>query len=790
MINTQFSKPLRGRATPNIYWIPLFFLLIVAGLAGNYFKYPIFLNVDFLFGSIFAMLVLQLLGPARGIMAAAAIAGYTFILWNHPYAIIIMTAEVAVVAWLTNRYKMALVLADTLYWLIVGIPMLYLFYHIVMQTPNSSTLIVMSKQAVNGIANALVARLIITGLLLRNKTVQISMREIITNLLAFFVLLPALLMLAIVSRSDFNEIDHSVRTSLLQHNRHVIQHLDDWIKGRNDAVSTLASLASILTPADMQSRLEQTQASDHDFARIGLQDRNGISVAFSPLLDELGVSNIGRSFADRPFIPMLKKSLRPMLSEVVMGKVGIPRPRVLMLAPVVINNQYGGFVAGTLNFDRIKEMLESYSSQQNLLYTLIDKNGNIITTNHKDQKVMTPFVREKGSLLSLEKGISQWIPALANNISIMERWQKSSYIVESEVGTPAEWRLILEQPIAPFQKTLYDRYSKRLVLLFALLLIVLAVANQVGSRIAKTTEELCNLTKDMPARISLNTAIDWPESGVMETGQLIENFRDMANALSAVFEETRNINLVLERQVSERTCELQQSMEAAETANLAKSRFLSVVAHEFHTPLGLLAINVDILDRYWDRLSTAERLERHQQIRNAARQMSQMVDSVLVLNRQDSSKFPVVAVPLDVATFSSNTAAEVHTVWGKGHDFHLSISPDCGTIISDETLYRRLLENLLTNAFRFTPPGKSVSLTIYRTTDNLLIEVKDSGIGIPKEEQQFIFDAFYRSSNVDARNGLGLGLSIVSEALQQLNGCISLVSMEGEGTTFRVELPI
>jgi hypothetical protein len=106
--------------------------MIAVGLAGNYFKYPIFLNIDFLFGSIFAMLALQFFGLGRGIVAAAIIAGYTYILWNHPYAVIIMTAEAAFVGWLMMRRKMGMVIADTFYWLIIGMPLVYLFYHIVM----------------------------------------------------------------------------------------------------------------------------------------------------------------------------------------------------------------------------------------------------------------------------------------------------------------------------------------------------------------------------------------------------------------------------------------------------------------------------------------------------------------------------------------------------------------------------------------------------------------------------------------------------------------------------------
>lgn len=94
--------------------IALFLALIAAGLVGNHFLLPIFLNIDFIFGSIFAMLALQFFGPGRGILASVLIAGYTYMLWNHPYAILIMTAEVAVVGWLMERRKIGLVLADTL----------------------------------------------------------------------------------------------------------------------------------------------------------------------------------------------------------------------------------------------------------------------------------------------------------------------------------------------------------------------------------------------------------------------------------------------------------------------------------------------------------------------------------------------------------------------------------------------------------------------------------------------------------------------------------------------------
>ena len=196
--------------------IPFLIAFIVAGLAGNYFKFPLFLNIDLLFGSIFAMLALQFFGIGRGIVAAAIIACYTYILWNHPYAIIIMTAEVVVVGWLMTHRKLGMVLADTLYWLAIGMPLVYLFYYFVMHVPPSNTNIVMTKQAINGIANALIARLIFTGYSMATRTLLVSYREIVYNLLTFFILCPALVTLAFSSRADYAATDRQIKLSLLQ----------------------------------------------------------------------------------------------------------------------------------------------------------------------------------------------------------------------------------------------------------------------------------------------------------------------------------------------------------------------------------------------------------------------------------------------------------------------------------------------------------------------------------------------------------------------------------------------
>ena len=236
--------------------------------------------------------------------------------------------------------------------------------------------------------------------------------------------------------------------------------------------------------------------------------------------------------------------------------------------------------------------------------------------------------------------------------------------------------------------------------------------------------------------------------------------------------------------------ELQQSREAAIAANLAKTKLLSTVAHEFRTPLSLLQSSLDILDQYGDQLDEEERKTQKRHIRSAIRQLTDLAESLLTYrNVEEETEGKAEAVPCDIGMLSRTIAEETHAAKAAGHEFIVTIGEECGLLLIDPALYRRVLENLLTNAFQYTPTDRQVSLEVVKAGDRLRVTVTDQGIGIEQGELERIFDPFFRGSNVGQRRGIGLGLPIIHESLTRMEGKVSIASTPGQGTRFEISLP-
>lgn len=236
--------------------------------------------------------------------------------------------------------------------------------------------------------------------------------------------------------------------------------------------------------------------------------------------------------------------------------------------------------------------------------------------------------------------------------------------------------------------------------------------------------------------------------------------------------------------------ELEQSRQTAVAADQAKSRLLATVAHEFRTPLSLLTSSLDIIDRYGQFLGQTQLDQQNTHIRNAARHLTALAETVLTYRTMGIDALQADPQPCIIVDLCRTIAEETRVAWSQEHAFRVALQlAEDDILLMDGLLFRRIVANLLANAFQYTPAGGEVIFEARREADSLLLSVADRGIGMELEDLDRIFTAFYRGRNVGSRRGVGLGLNIVHDTVGQLGGTITVTSTIGAGTTFVVTLP-
>ena len=286
----------------------------------------------------------------------------------------------------------------------------------------------------------------------------------------------------------------------------------------------------------------------------------------------------------------------------------------------------------------------------------------------------------------------------------------------------------------------------------------------------------------------------WSRSGVQRNARIaiVAAFGVLALVVAwlvAKWRLVRRANILLEARVAGRTNELQLALAAERELGDLKSNFVSMVSHEFRTPLGVIGSSAQILDRYFARLSEEDRREHLDNVISGVHRMARMLEDVLVLSRVDSGRMDFRPESLALGELCRRIADEMRSL--HGGTVALSIAPDAEECPhADETLLRHILTNLLINAHKYSPPGALVQLTVAREKSDAIFTIRDEGIGIPLSDQSRLFEAFHRGSNVGQVAGTGLGLVIVRRCSEIHGGTASVASSEGAGATFTVRLPV
>jgi signal transduction histidine kinase/DNA-binding response OmpR family regulator len=582
-------------------------LLTVAGFWGNYFSLSLFFGVDFLFGSIAVLIIAYHFGWVWGSLAGLIAGSYTYILWNHPYATIILMVEALFVGFLCQRKPPNILLFSGLYWFLIGMPLVWLFYAQLLHVDTNQVVLVMFKQAVNGIFNALVASFIVSYLPLHrwisrsNRFHAFSFKQTIFHLLIAFIFLPSLLLLVLDGRYFVNQIQTTVKTELQTNSIDLSSAVSRWHQQHIEALSQLAERAiapeintansAIQASEQLQQEVNLTQQLFPDFDHIYIVDASGnVLLVSSPLVSTQQL--IEEDIEYKSIIAITRERLQPWTTPIHHDAL-LEEPHISVSIPILRQNRFLGIVYGSLPLSRINNLYIFQNDQQQLRLTLIDQNNRVIASNQADRLPWNEFEEPKnGNTRTLEGTLQQWIPNEGNTAMI--RWKKSLYIQQSTIGSDLSWTLRLETPAAPYVENLQSRYRVDLGTMLGITVLAFLFATIISRRLVKPFTHLTRATADLPHKLAAEEAFEWRSSPVAEINDLANNFRSIAIALNQKFREIRLANATLEQRVEERTQELSKINQELGIEIIEREKAETMLQRQFERALLLTQITDEI----------------------------------------------------------------------------------------------------------------------------------------------------------------------------------------------------
>ena len=254
-------------------------------------------------------------------------------------------------------------------------------------------------------------------------------------------------------------------------------------------------------------------------------------------------------------------------------------------------------------------------------------------------------------------------------------------------------------------------------------------------------------------------------------------------------EEVVNALLKSNRKLEKSQRELQVSLEKERQLNELKSRFVSMASHEFRTPLSTIMSSASLISRY-EKQDDHEKRERHvKRIKSAVDNLTGILNDFLSLSKLEEGKVDIKKEDIDLNVLCDDVATDIRSILKEGQTIEVVNEGKPRIIKSDSRILKNILFNLMSNAIKYSPVNSSINCTHRFEETCFKIEIQDQGVGIPENEQQYLFERFFRASNVENTQGTGLGLNIVKRYVELLKGSIKFNSEENIGTTFIVKLP-
>lgn len=827
--------------------IIIFLSLCVFGLLGNYFKVPLFFGIDVIFGSIATLLVVVIFGTIPGAVAGLIIGGVTWFLWGHPYAMVIFGLEALFVG-LTYKNERNLALVDGFYWLFIGAPLVFVSYGGILNLNFDTVSLIATKQALNGIMNAVIVGLILVLVNLYGKKIininqpKISFREIIFNIIIAVSLISAAVPAIFSNHNYHRELEREVKLELEAISNEVKARLklaelrtpiskdnfNGWISGefnqlerdifvgtdpiaisaKNQKGITLATWGEVkahengvitkkhngimdlwMPPNDL-SLMKRWKAAQYLYTS-SIEFISGEKIFITT---EISTSGTIQRHTENTFYTLLLLTL--MLGLALVFGYFLSN---LLIIPIRRISDDSKLISQNLIADAPPEissaLFAEYDVMVDSLRTLSDE---IIDKLHALNSIRSTLedeveerTKEIGKLAVVAKQVSNGV--VITNIDGEIEWvnegflQISGYDFDELVGKTPGSILQGEDSSAETIKVMNSALYNREPF-------HVEIINYRKDGKSYWTDISCNPMLDDTGNVIGHIAV---ETDIEQRKQSELDLIDSRSALESQLEQTLEAQLRIEAQ-SEELKNLAE-MEAyarveAESAARAKSEFLASMSHEIRTPMtGVMGFADMLLD---EELSDSSRCK-VVKIIETSKSLLTIINEILDISKMDAGKLQIESInfnPAEIANDVTQLFQQTRSSEKKVQlDINVEFAEDFPDLVNgDPSRLRQILINLMGNAVKFTDEG---SVTLHGENDIqnkiLRFEISDTGIGINQENCKNLFVDFSQADASISRKyqGTGLGLSICKRLVELLGGQIDVESELGQGSTFSFTVP-